>query len=368
LNIKYSYDYIIKYSIFIYALIAIYLSTTTPLIPGEAKILFENNYTISHYIATLFYSIFNSFFGLRVGFVSISIIDIYLLYIIIRDRMRDEEEVLFTLFLFMVLPGTIASSVLVSDSPIAILFTLLFIISHQKRFKLISYISLSILLFTNTASFSLYIAIFLYAFSKRDNTLSIISMVLFIISIVINQYSIAGKPEGHFLELLGIYAGVFSPLLFIYYFYALYRSLLEGRRDILWYISFSALAISMLLSIRQKIHITDFSPYLIIGIPIAVEVFLRSLKVRMRRFQSNYRRFAFIVISTLILSSSILILNRPIYYLSGKSRRVFISEIYRVYEKAKSLKSLGAKCYNSSEIPSRYKNVMRFYGINRCSL
>ena len=366
MSIKYSNDYIVKYSIFVYALIAIYLSATTPLIPGEAKILFENSYTISHYIATFFHSIFSGIFGLRVGFVSISIIDIYLFYLMIRDRIEDNKEMLFTLFIFMALPGIVASSVLVSDSPIAILFTLLFIIFHQKDYKILSYISLMLLLFTNTASFSLYIAIFLYAFSKRDNSLSAISIVLFIISIAINRYPISGKPEGHFLELLGIYAGVFSPLLFIYYFYALYRSLLEGRRDILWYISFFALAISMLLSIRQKIHITDFSPYLIIGIPIAVEVFFRSLKVRMRRFQSNYRRFASIVIFTLILSSSILILNRPIYYLSGKSRRVFVSEIYRVYERAETLKSLGAKCYKRNEIPGKYKTVMKFYGIKEC--
>ena len=147
MSIKYSNDSIIKYSIFIYALIAIYLSATTPLIPGEAKILFENDYTISHYIATLFHSIFNGIFGLRVGFVSISIIDIYLFYIMIRDRIEDSKEILFTLFIFMALPGIVASSVLVSDSPIAILFTLLFILSQLRDLKIISYVSLFLLLF-----------------------------------------------------------------------------------------------------------------------------------------------------------------------------------------------------------------------------
>jgi len=52
--------------------------------------------------------------------------------------------------------------------------------------------------------------------------------------------------------------------------------------------------------------------------------------------------------------------------LSGKSRRVFVSEIYRVYERAKTLKSLGAKCYKRNEIPGKYKTVMKFYGIKEC--
>lgn len=335
------------------------------MIPGEAKILYNSSFTVSHYTALFSHYLFGGVFGLRAGFVAVSIIDIYLFYLMIRSRFKKKHDTLITLLLFISLPGMIASSVLVSDSPFAILFTLLLIISVEREKPVLSTFSMMALMFTNTAAFSLYLAISLYSIYKRQNRLFVLSITLFVISVVLEQYPISGKPEGHFLELFGIYAAVFSPLLFIYYFYSLYRTLLESRRDILWYISFTALSVSLLLSIRQKIHITDFSPYLLVGIPIAVEVYLRSLRVRMRRFQLKYRLAMYIVVFTLVISSFVLILNRPIYYLSKENRAFFITPVYKVYEKAMNLVDGGNNCYNRNDFPAKYRDVIRFYGLEK---
>ena len=351
--------------IFFYGIITTYLAYTTPLIPGEAKILYNASFTISHYTALVSHSIFGGVFGLRAGFVAVSLLDIYLFYLMIRSRFKKRNDILVTLLLFISLPGMIASSVLVSDSPFAILFTLLLIISVEREKPVLSTLSMIALMFTNTAAFSLYLALALYSSHNRKNRLFTISITLFVISIAIGQYPISGKPEGHFLELLGIYAAVFSPLLFIYYFYSLYRSLLESRRDILWYISFTAFSVSLLLSIRQKIHITDFSPYLLVGIPIAAEVYLRSLRVRMKRFQLKYRLAMYVVVSTLAVSSFVLILNRPIYYISKDNSSFFITPVYRVYEKAVSLVNSGSDCYNRKDFPYKYRDVIRFYGLEK---
>ena len=355
--------YTIYAIILLYGIITTYLAYTTPLIPGEAKILYTSSYTIAHYISLISNSLIDGVFGLRVGFVVISLIDIYLFYLLIRDRFKKRDDRVVTLILFISLPGMIASSVLVSDSPLAILFTLLTILSLEKRRYIFSTLSMTALLLTHTAAFSLYLALLIYALYNRDNRLFVIALILFVFSILIGHYPISGKPKGHFLELMGIYAGVFSPLLFIYYFYALYRSLLESRIDILWYIAFTALVVSLFLSIRQKIHITDFSPYLLIGIPIAVEVYLRSLRVRMRRFQLKYRVAMYIVVAFLAISSLVLILNRPLYYISGGDKSLFITPVYRVYERATTMVARGESCYHRSDFPSKYRDVIKFYGL-----
>lgn len=351
--------------IFLYALITMYLAYNTPLIPGEARILYNSSFDIAHFIATVSHSLFDGVFGLRVVFVTVSMLDIYLFYLMIKNRFKNSKDTLITLLLFVSLPGVIASSVLVSDSPFAILFTVLTIIFIKKGRLIFAALSMSALMFTNTASFILYLAVSLYAIHNRKNRLFIVSIILFVIAILTQHYPLSGKPQGHFLELLGIYSAVFSPLLFIYYFYSLYRSLLENRRDILWYIAFSALSVSLLLSIRQKIHITDFSPYLLIGIPIAVEVYFRSLRVRMRRFQTAYRVPMYVVIFTLLLSSSVLILNGPIYYLFKDRVSVFITPVYRVYEKSSDMIKKGHTCYRHKDFPSKYIDVIRFYGLQK---
>lgn len=349
--------------ILLYGIITTYLAYTTPLIPAEAKILYTSSSTISHYLSLISHSLIDGVFGLRVGFVILSLIDIYLFYILISDRFKNQYDRVATLILFISLPGMIASSVLVSDSPLAIMFTLLTILSIKKEQYTLSTLFMSALLLTHTAAFSLYLALLLYALQNRNNRLFVITLILFIFSIIIGHYPISGKPKGHFLELMGIYAGVFSPLLFIYYFYALYRSLLESRTDILWYISSTALVVSLFLSIRQKVHITDFSPYLLIGIPIAVEVYIRSLRVRMKRFQLKYRVSMYIVVTFLAISSLVLILNRPLYYISNGNKALFITPVYKVYERATDMISMGKKCYHREDFPHKYKDVVKFYGL-----
>ncbi len=357
--------YIFGSGFVLYYILLLYVTATTPLIPAEVDTLEQNRFTFAHIISSISYHFMPSILGMRLGFWILSIVVAIAYYIYISTRLKPQDK-LETLALFLLLPGFIASSVLVSDSIVAILFTILFLYSYHKKSYILSTLWLVLLFFTNTAVFALYFGVVIYSLYHRDMKLFWVSLVLFVLSLIWGSFSFTGKPQGHLLELLGLYSAVFSPLLFIYYFYSLYRSLLEGRRELLWYIAFSALALSMLLSIRQQIHIVDFSPYLIVGIVLAIETYLRSLRVRLPRFQYKYRLLATITISVLVLSSFVLIFNKELYRLSRNNPKIFVAPIYRPYDLAKSLKSQNKNCFNPLDVSYRYHKVMPYYGLNPC--
>jgi hypothetical protein len=123
--------------------------------------------------------------------------------------------------------------------------------------------------------------------------------------------------------------------------------------------------VSVLLSIRQKIMIPDFSPYLLTGIMIAVSVFYRSLRVRMKRFQRPYRIVRAVVVIFLAVSTLFTFLHRPIYRFLGNPHNFFVAPLYEPYDMAMKLKKEGKKCF-SGQKGSRYQKIMKFYGFQPC--
>ena len=351
----------------IYISLALYNMMTTPILPAEARIFYSPVHDISTFAAHIFYPLLPGAPGLRLPFFLISTINLFLYFRILGFFFDKSEDRIEAFFLYLFLPGVVASFVLASSAPIAIFSVLAFYLSYRKGNITLQTLSLLPALFSDTASFSLYLAIFIYTYKKGDNKTAILSAVFLILSLLMGSYSFSGRPKGHLVELLGLYAAVFSPLLFIYYFYSLYRGWLEGRRDLLRCIAFVSLALSMLLSIRQKIHIIDFSPYIIPGIFIALLQLHSSLRIRMRRYRKGYRVAASIVVGTMFLSSMLLLLHRPIYRLLGNPENFFLSSIYRPYDLAESLRRNGVGCYDPDRMEKKYHEIMRFYAIPECT-
>jgi small basic protein len=131
----------------------------------------------------------------------------------------------------------------------------------------------------------------------------------------------------------------------------------------MWYISFTALAISLLLSLRQRVYITDFAPYVMISTIAMVDIFMHSLRVRLPEFQKRYLRAFYVVIAVLGLSSAAIIFHQPLYYISSDKTRHFASRIYGPYELAKKLKEKGVECYDAK---GRTALQLRYYGIPSC--
>jgi hypothetical protein len=243
--------------------------------------------------------------------------------------------------------------------------TLIFLHAYRRDLRWLQIVTLLLLLGTDTAVFALYLAVGIYSWKKRQRPLALFAFGLTVVALLFGLFDVGGRPRGHLPELFGIYAALFSPLFFVYYFYALYRRAFEGPRDLYWTIAFTALAVSILLSIRQQILIVDFSPYLLVGTMIPVAVYLRSLRVRMRRFQRGYRIAGRIVFATLLLSTLAVVLHRPIYHLLGEPRRFFVAPVYIYRDLARELSAEGRTCVRG--VKKRYEPLMRYYGFPPCS-
>ena len=143
---------------------------------------------------------------------------------------------------------------------------------------------------------------------------------------------IPSRPTGHFAEIFGLYAALFSPFLFLYFVYTLYRILLRNKKNILWVISFTALTFSLLLSIRQRVALTDFAPYVMIAVPLMVWIYYQSVRVRLPQFQKIYKNAFYVVFAMLIFNTLVILTHRFTYYLSDENPKHFASRLYKPYD------------------------------------
>jgi hypothetical protein len=348
----------------LYVIVLGALILTTPLTPNEAELFFRPKGSPEIWIARLLHELLPGTLGLRLLPFLLGLINLWLFYRLLGDFFDRVEDRRFSLMLFAILPGVIVSNVLLNDAIFALTLTLLFLHAYRERIVWLQVGALTLLLSTDTAVFVLYLAVGLYAWKKRQRRLALFSFLLMAAALGVGLFDVGGRPRGHLPELFGIYAALFSPLFFVYYFYALYRTALEGPRDIYWTISFTALVVSILLSIRQQILIVDFSPYLLVGTMIPVAVYFRSLRVRMRRFQRGYRIAGGIVMATLVLSTLTVVLHRPIYTLLGQPRKFFVAPAYIYRDLAAEMREKGQRCHQG--VKKRYEPLMRYYGFRPC--
>ncbi|NPA27428.1 MAG: hypothetical protein GXN91_00030, partial [Epsilonproteobacteria bacterium] len=177
------------------------------------------------------------------------------------------------------------------------------------------------------AQFALYLAVAIYGYFNRRWYWLGVGMGLLVLSIFNANYPIEGVPRGHLQTLLGIYAVTFSPFYFLAIVYALYRGA-KGKKDIIWYIAIVALFVSILLSIRQKVVVIDFTPFLIISTPLVIEIFRGSVAIRLPQFRKRYYLLCQIVLIVLLLETLLIAVDYPIYKNFGKDLKIIDKSIY----------------------------------------
>ncbi len=350
--------------LFFYIITLLWLLFSTPFTVAEANLLFNTHFNLSTVLAQFFYKTLGDSVFIRIPFFLLSLASFFLFLEIAKSYFRDSNYIYFTLFLYIVTPGIFVSSVIVNYATIPIFLSLLFIYAHNRNIKSLQILSLVLLFFTNTAAFALYFAVAIYSYSKKEWWLTIISSALFLLSSVNETYPIDGIPKGHLLQLFGIYGAVLSPLFFIVALYTVYRIAIKKERDLLWYITAVTLAIATVLSIRQKIKITDFTPYFVIITPLIVSVYKDTVTVRLKRFRKIYTKACAAVVAVLLLETSAIVLHYPIYKLINKKIWLINTEIYTTAKKVKAYKKQKIKCIKN--IKSKEKNLYKYYGIKSC--
>ncbi len=355
-----TYKYLFFFSLFIILSVLLYTANTLSISYKEAL-----NYFVNNSILSLLTNISTYFFGqndiaLRLPFIIFYLLSILLMYEITDNFFKKSSDRFISILLFMLLPGLLSASLLVNSAILVTFFILLYIYYYKKTNKQ-CYILLVLFLFVDNSFAILFLALFFYSFSKEDSILFAVSLLLFALSMGINGFDTGGRPKGFLVDTFAIYASIFSPLLFMYFFYTIYRSGVKADRTLVWYISTTSLIFSLLFSFRQRIYIEDFAPFVVIFLPYMVKTFFHTLRVRLPRFRYKYYNLAILVLLVLSLNVFLTLFSKPIYLLLENPKKHFTYK----YDFAKKI-AKELKANNINQIQSDNKELLlrlKFYEI-----
>jgi hypothetical protein len=356
------YNYYFYTSLLIIVLILLFKADSSLSISyKEALNVFVNNSVLS-VISKFSISIFGqNDLALRLPFIIFYTLSVLLMYKLTESYFRYERDRFIAICMFMILPGVISASLLVNSAIMVIFFTLLYLYIYQK-YNRHCYLLLIFFLFVDNSFAILYLALFFYSFKNQDKKLMYFSMIFFILSMYIYGFSTEGKPRGFLVDTFAIYATVFSPLLFIYFIYTLYRAGIKNERTLTWYISMTAMILSIIFSFRQRIFIEDFGPFVVIALPFMLKTFFHSYRIRLKEFRQTHKIAAILILSMLIINVILTFINKPLYLVLGNPTKHFVYQYHFAKELAEELKKRNINDVTCSEKELQLR--LKFYNID----
>ncbi|AZV46404.1 hypothetical protein C3L23_03685 [Nautilia sp. PV-1] len=316
-----------------------------------------DHFPVLNYILNFSFFLFGkNDFALRVPEIIVGFCSVLLFYKLTEFYLKKEKDRFFATIIFMLIPGMIISSIIVNKSVYLIFLTLLFVYLYKTN-KIYSYILLALCVFLDSGFISLFFALIFYAIYKKDNVLLLLSLLFLAINANYFNYDIGGKPKGHFLDLFGTYFLIFSPFVFIYFLFSIYKGFFDKKRDIVFFIAFFTFIISILLSFRQRIKIDDYAPFTLVYVIYMVKYFLSSYRVRLPQFRGTYKTVFIVLITTLTFFDIALFLNRY------TPARKLSSSYYFIKPLASELKNKNIDFINSKN--KRLLRALNFYGLKK---
>jgi hypothetical protein len=284
------------------------------------------------------------------------------MYLITEDYFKYEKDRYISILIFMILPGILSASLLVNSAIVVTFFTLLYLYCFQKKNEY-SYVLLVLFLFIDNSFAILYLALFFYSLENKNKKLLYFSLILLILSMYVYGFTTDGKPRGFLVDTFAIYATVFSPFLFFYFIYSIYRAGIKNERTLTWYISVTALFVSLIFSFRQRVYIEDYAPYIVISLPYMLKMFFHAYRVRLKEFRRNYNILAGLVIIMLTINVILTFVNKPLYLILPNPSKHFVHQYHFVKELAEELKNRGINSIttDNEELALRLK----FYNIDK---
>lgn len=298
--------------------------------------------------------------SLRFPFILFYAFCAILMYALTENYFKSQTDRLISTFLFMLLPGVLSASLLLNNA-IIVIFCILLYLYYYKRYNTHNYFLLILFLFIDNSFAILYLALFFYSLKNRQNILLVVSLILFSLSMYIYGFDSGGKPRGHVLDTFAIYGSIFSPLIFLYYAYAMYRVGIKGTKSIYWYVSVTALLFSLVLSFRQRVLIEDFAPFVVVSLPIALKYFFHTIRVRLPRFRQRHYYFSIAAIFLLLISISIVLFNKALYLVISEPQKHFAYKYHFADDIAKHLHKHKINLITSDDY--KLENRLKYYGI-----
>ena len=360
-NNKYNYYFYTSLSILVFILL-LKADTSLSISYKEALNVFVNNSILSVITNISIYIFGQNDIALRLPFILFYLFSILLMYKLTENYFRYEKDRFIAICTFMLLPGVLSASLLVNSAIIVIFLTLLYLYYFEKHEKH-SYVLLIFFLFIDNSFAILYLALFFYSFKNQDKKLMYFSMIFFIFSMYIYGFDTGGRPRGFLVDTFAIYATVFSPFLFFYFIYSIYRAGIKNERTLTWYISVTALFVSLIFSFRQRVYIEDYAPYIVISLPYMLKMFFHAYRVRLKEFRRNYNILAGLVIVMLTINVILTFVNKPLYLILPNPSKHFVYQYHFVKELAEELKNRGINSIttDNEELALRLK----FYNIDK---
>ena len=278
----------------------------------------------------------------------------FILYLKISKFYLKEKYLYFSSLTFLFLPGFLISSIILNKAIFLIFETLLFIYLYKRK-EILGYIFLALIVFSDYSLVALYFSLIFYAGYKKDVKLLFYIIFLFAINANYFDYVIKGKPRGFFIDVFGTYFLIFSPFVFVYFLYTIYKGFFY-KKDVIFFIGVGSFLISLLLSFRQRIKIDDFAPFVLPYTIYMHKIFLSSYKVRLKKFRWPYKLlFVFLFSSMIIFDFFFLFSNEKLVY-NLKKDFYFIRPL-----------ALFLKNHHIDKVSCNNKFLCRalnFYGIN----
>ncbi len=357
---KNRYKYFFYFILFIVLLVLLTTANTLSISYKEALNVFVNNSLLSLITNTSIYIFGQNDIALRLPFIFFYFLSVLLMYLSTQNFFKYEKDRFISIIVFMILPGLLSAGLLVNSAIVVTFFTILYVYYFKKTGKH-SYLLLCLFLFIDNSFAIFFLALFFFSLSNRENKLLVVSLILFGLSMSIYGFDTGGKPKGFFVDTFGIYASIFSPLLFIYFLYSIYRIGVKGERTLVWYISATSLLFSLIFSMRQRVYIEDFAPFVVIFLPYMVRLYLHTLRVRLPIFRDKHNKLAIITMSVLFLNVFLTIYSKPVYLLIDNPQKHFAYQ----YDFVKDI-SVFLKKYSINNVSSDDKKLLlrlKFYGI-----
>lgn len=360
-NNKYKY-YFYTSLLFLFFILLFKASYSLSISYKEALNVFVNHSVLSLISNSSIYLFGQNDIALRLPFILFYIFSVILMYKITENYFRYEKDRYISIIIFMMLPGVLSASLLVNSAIVVIFFTLLYIY-YYKKYNEHSYFLLLLFLFIDNSFAILYLALFFYSLKDKNNKLLYFSLVLFFVSMYIYGFSTSGKPRGFLVDTFAIYATVFSPFLFLYFLYTIYRVGIKNDRTLTWYISITALILSLIFSFRQRIYIEDFAPYVVISLPVMLKTFFHAYRVRLKEFRTNYNILVGLVVIMLSINVLLTFVNKPLYLILSNPTKHFVFQYHFIEELADELSKRGIKSITTDDIELALR--LKFYNIEQ---
>ncbi len=345
---------------------ALFLSyETSQLSIGYSEVtLLNGGFSLLKYIEKFSFVIFGqNDIALRLPMILLHLASVVLLFNLSKEYLKYDRDRLWLVIVFILLPGVLSSAIVVNSAGLVI-FSLFLYLNLYKQNIYFKYLLLLPLWFVSPSMVFLYLGLVFFSIKEKEYKFTLFNFILFLSSLYINGFDTTGLPKGHFLDTLAIYAAIFTPIVFIYIFYILYRRYVTSREDILWYIASTTLLVSLLLSFRQRLHLEDFAPFILVALPIAAQTFYHSYRVRLKQFRGTYKTIFIISLIFLLLNATVVLFNKYIYCILDNPKEHFAYNMHVAKDLANKLKEKNITCIDANN--KKLQSRLKFYGFTYC--